>query len=198
MRCARFGSAKAGFRSSSWAASASSSTLSSSRALRRRAPSLSTPFLSLVLGGSHAAACVVGVQAFVRGRARKGRRITRLDAPRCVLLPLPSSSVPAAHVGIVHRSQDICFLFGASGGYHPHCRREGGDRPPGCVSEYTRISLRGSNTSVPGSALIQACEAAGATIPRCVVLAVVCGLSDVDVGPRFCYHDRLAIAGNCR
>ena len=28
--------------------------------------------------------------------------------------------------------------------------------------------------------------------------AVVCGLSDVDVGPRFCYHDRLAIAGNCR
>ncbi|EIM87144.1 NADH-quinone oxidoreductase [Stereum hirsutum FP-91666 SS1] len=31
-----------------------------------------------------------------------------------------------------------------------------------------------------GSALIQACEAAGATIPR------------------FCYHDRLAIAGNCR
>lgn len=31
-----------------------------------------------------------------------------------------------------------------------------------------------------GSALIQACEKAGATIPR------------------FCYHDRLAIAGNCR
>lgn len=31
-----------------------------------------------------------------------------------------------------------------------------------------------------GSALIQACEKAGATIPR------------------FCYHDRLNIAGNCR
>jgi NADH dehydrogenase (ubiquinone) Fe-S protein 1 len=31
-----------------------------------------------------------------------------------------------------------------------------------------------------GTALIQACEAAGATVPR------------------FCYHDRLAIAGNCR
>jgi NADH dehydrogenase (ubiquinone) Fe-S protein 1 len=33
---------------------------------------------------------------------------------------------------------------------------------------------------IPGTALIQACEAAGATVPR------------------FCYHDRLAIAGNCR
>jgi len=33
---------------------------------------------------------------------------------------------------------------------------------------------------IVGTALIQACEAAGATVPR------------------FCYHDRLAIAGNCR
>ncbi|KAH9984848.1 Ndufs1, NADH-ubiquinone oxidoreductase 75kD subunit (775) [Russula vinacea] len=43
------------------------------------------------------------------------------------------------------------------------------------------LTVDGKEVSVPqGSALIQACEAAGAAIPR------------------FCYHDRLAIAGNCR
>ncbi|KAF8064860.1 Ndufs1, NADH-ubiquinone oxidoreductase 75kD subunit (775) [Lyophyllum atratum] len=43
------------------------------------------------------------------------------------------------------------------------------------------LTVNGKEVTVPqGSALIQACEAAGATIPR------------------FCYHDRLAIAGNCR
>ncbi|EIW79466.1 NADH-ubiquinone oxidoreductase [Coniophora puteana RWD-64-598 SS2] len=43
------------------------------------------------------------------------------------------------------------------------------------------LTVDGKEVTVPqGSALIQACEAAGANIPR------------------FCYHDRLAIAGNCR
>ncbi|KAF8508727.1 NADH-ubiquinone oxidoreductase [Hysterangium stoloniferum] len=43
------------------------------------------------------------------------------------------------------------------------------------------LTVDGKEVTVPqGSALIQACEAAGATIPR------------------FCYHDRLAVAGNCR
>jgi NADH dehydrogenase (ubiquinone) Fe-S protein 1 len=43
------------------------------------------------------------------------------------------------------------------------------------------LTVDGKEVTVPaGSALIQACEAAGATVPR------------------FCYHDRLAIAGNCR
>ncbi|KII91867.1 hypothetical protein PLICRDRAFT_157289 [Plicaturopsis crispa FD-325 SS-3] len=43
------------------------------------------------------------------------------------------------------------------------------------------LTVDGKEVTVPqGSALIQACEAAGASIPR------------------FCYHDRLAIAGNCR
>ncbi|KZT43284.1 NADH-ubiquinone oxidoreductase 75kD subunit [Sistotremastrum suecicum HHB10207 ss-3] len=43
------------------------------------------------------------------------------------------------------------------------------------------LTVDGKEVTVPqGTALIQACEAAGATIPR------------------FCYHDRLAIAGNCR
>ncbi|KAH9000633.1 Ndufs1, NADH-ubiquinone oxidoreductase 75kD subunit (775) [Lactarius hatsudake] len=47
--------------------------------------------------------------------------------------------------------------------------------------EYITLTVDGKEVTVPqGSALIQACEAAGATIPR------------------FCYHDRLAIAGNCR
>ncbi|TIC00588.1 NADH-quinone oxidoreductase [Wallemia mellicola] len=44
-----------------------------------------------------------------------------------------------------------------------------------------KLNVDGKEVEVPqGTALIQACELAGATIPR------------------FCYHDRLAIAGNCR
>ncbi|KAJ9105335.1 NADH dehydrogenase (ubiquinone) 78K chain precursor, 5-prime end [Naganishia friedmannii] len=43
------------------------------------------------------------------------------------------------------------------------------------------LTIDGKEITVPqGTALIQACEQAGAQIPR------------------FCYHDRLAIAGNCR
>ncbi|KAF8838713.1 Ndufs1 [Paxillus ammoniavirescens] len=43
------------------------------------------------------------------------------------------------------------------------------------------LTVDGKEVTVPqGSALIQACEAAGAVIPR------------------FCYHERLAVAGNCR
>ncbi|KDN47628.1 hypothetical protein RSAG8_03418, partial [Rhizoctonia solani AG-8 WAC10335] len=43
------------------------------------------------------------------------------------------------------------------------------------------LTVDGKEVTVPqGSALIQACEAAGSNVPR------------------FCYHDRLAIAGNCR
>jgi hypothetical protein len=44
-----------------------------------------------------------------------------------------------------------------------------------------KVTVDGVTVEVPnGSALIQACEAAGAEIPR------------------FCYHERLSIAGNCR
>ncbi|HTW27008.1 MAG TPA: NADH-quinone oxidoreductase subunit NuoG [Acetobacteraceae bacterium] len=44
-----------------------------------------------------------------------------------------------------------------------------------------KLTIDGIEVEVPnGSALIQACEAAGREIPR------------------FCYHDRLSIAGNCR
>jgi NADH-quinone oxidoreductase subunit G len=44
-----------------------------------------------------------------------------------------------------------------------------------------RLTIDGIEVEVPnGSALIQACEAAGVEIPR------------------FCYHERLSIAGNCR
>ncbi|QRV98717.1 NADH-ubiquinone oxidoreductase 78 kDa subunit [Ceratobasidium sp. AG-Ba] len=43
------------------------------------------------------------------------------------------------------------------------------------------LTIDGKEVTVPqGTALIQACEAAGSNVPR------------------FCYHDRLAIAGNCR
>lgn len=52
--------------------------------------------------------------------------------------------------------------------------------PPPKSNDIT-LTVDGKEVTVPqGSALIQACEAAGAQIPR------------------FCYHDRLAIAGNCR
>lgn len=44
-----------------------------------------------------------------------------------------------------------------------------------------KLEIDGKEVEIEqGSALIQACEKAGATIPR------------------FCYHDRLNIAGNCR
>jgi len=45
----------------------------------------------------------------------------------------------------------------------------------------TKVNVDGKDVEVPsGYTVLQACEAAGATIPR------------------FCYHDRLSIAGNCR
>ena len=43
------------------------------------------------------------------------------------------------------------------------------------------ITIDGIEISVPqGSTVLQACEAAGAEIPR------------------FCYHEKLSVAGNCR
>ena len=51
--------------------------------------------------------------------------------------------------------------------------------PPAPVE--VELFVNGNSIKVaPGSTLIQACEKAGATIPR------------------FCYHERLAVAGNCR
>eukprot|EP01084_Bolivina_argentea_P122061 216324_1 len=53
-----------------------------------------------------------------------------------------------------------------------------GDIPP---EELTEVSVDGKKVRVPkGVTVLQACEAAGVNIPR------------------FCYHDRLSIAGNCR
>eukprot|EP00126_Sphaerothecum_destruens_P013036 Sdes_comp22311_c0_seq1m20788 len=52
-----------------------------------------------------------------------------------------------------------------------------------CRSEQKTIEVSVDGVPVnvlPGSTVIQACEAAGVEIPR------------------FCYHDRLSIAGNCR
>ena len=44
-----------------------------------------------------------------------------------------------------------------------------------------KITIDGIEISVPqGSTVLQACEAAGAEIPR------------------FCYHEKLSVAGNCR
>src|SRR3546814_13183977 len=44
-----------------------------------------------------------------------------------------------------------------------------------------KLTVDGIEVEVPaGSTVLQACEAAGAEVPR------------------FCYHDRLSVAGNCR
>lgn len=52
------------------------------------------------------------------------------------------------------------------------------DAPP---PEMVELFVDGKPVSVPkGASLIQACEAAGAEVPR------------------FCYHQKLSIAGNCR
>ncbi|EJU01504.1 NADH-ubiquinone oxidoreductase [Dacryopinax primogenitus] len=63
------------------------------------------------------------------------------------------------------------FRTGARRGFQTSAKR----------SADVTLTIDGKTVTVPqGTALIQACEAAGVTIPR------------------FCYHDRLAIAGNCR
>ena len=64
------------------------------------APSL-TPLLSLLPGGSHAPACLVGLQALVGGRARQGRCITIVDARRYALFPLFHPSLVVHHTGLV-------------------------------------------------------------------------------------------------
>jgi len=53
--------------------------------------------------------------------------------------------------------------------------------PPAAAPALVELEIDGKKVAVePGTALIRACEEAGVEIPR------------------FCYHDRLAIAGNCR
>jgi ferredoxin len=48
-------------------------------------------------------------------------------------------------------------------------------------SSHIKVSVNGSEVEIPsGFTVLQACEAAGEHVPR------------------FCYHDRLSIAGNCR
>lgn len=52
---------------------------------------------------------------------------------------------------------------------------------PAPEKKMVTLTIDGKEVTVPqGTALIQACEQAGAQIPR------------------FCYHERLLIAGNCR
>ncbi|HCL48603.1 MAG TPA: hypothetical protein DHW86_03705, partial [Rhodobiaceae bacterium] len=49
------------------------------------------------------------------------------------------------------------------------------------MSERVNVTVDGVAVEVePGTTILQACEAAGAEIPR------------------FCYHEKLSIAGNCR
>jgi NADH dehydrogenase (ubiquinone) Fe-S protein 1 len=57
------------------------------------------------------------------------------------------------------------------------------------------ITVDGKKVRVEqGAALIQACELAGVQIPR----YGDGGVSRMDVDCRYCYHDKLNIAGNCR
>ena len=49
------------------------------------------------------------------------------------------------------------------------------------MSDRVNVTVDGVAVEVdPGTTILQACEAAGVEIPR------------------FCYHDRLSVAGNCR
>ena len=49
------------------------------------------------------------------------------------------------------------------------------------MTDLRKVNIDGQEIEVPGDyTLMQACEEAGAEIPR------------------FCYHERLSIAGNCR
>ena len=49
------------------------------------------------------------------------------------------------------------------------------------MSDLVKVNVDGVEVEVaPGTTILQACEEAGAEIPR------------------FCYHERLSIAGNCR
>ena len=49
------------------------------------------------------------------------------------------------------------------------------------MSDRVNVTVDGIAVEVePGTTILQACEAAGAEIPR------------------FCYHERLSVAGNCR
>ena len=56
--------------------------------------------------------------------------------------------------------------------------------PQGTYTNIASISVYPSHTTVLGSALIQACEAAGATIPRCVWRHCLLRMS-LDVAPDF-------------
>ena len=49
------------------------------------------------------------------------------------------------------------------------------------MSDLVKVTVDGVDVDVPaGTSILQACEEAGAEIPR------------------FCYHERLSVAGNCR
>ena len=75
-------------------------------------------------------------------------------------------------------------LSACRSGRFAHLRRRNKSvhaRPAKAVSHMTKILVDGVEVDVPPElTLLQACEAAGAEIPR------------------FCYHERLSIAGNCR
>ena len=49
------------------------------------------------------------------------------------------------------------------------------------MTDLVKVTVDGVSVEVePGTTILQACETAGAEIPR------------------FCYHERLSVAGNCR
>ncbi|KAF8921606.1 Ndufs1, NADH-ubiquinone oxidoreductase 75kD subunit (775) [Mucidula mucida] len=83
-------------------------------------------------------------------------------------------------VSTVSRPTSAGLLGMVVGSSQPSTNRRGLSSTSSRQADIT-LTVDGKEVTVPqGSALIQACEAAGSPIPR------------------FCYHDRLAIAGNCR
>ena len=81
----------------------------------------------------------------------------------------PSAAVSPSCLATV---QPLCRSLHSS-----RASRQSGGGPPATV----RVSVNGNEVEVPsGFTVLQACESAGEHVPR------------------FCYHDRLSIAGNCR
>src|SRR3954454_17856292 len=88
--------------------------------------------------------------------------------------PGPDSAFPSRDRG-AHRR-----IF-AQGGCRRCRRSRSRAHGRGGVEIMTKLIIDGKEIEVPAEfTLLQACEAAGAEIPR------------------FCYHERLSIAGNCR
>lgn len=143
--------------------------------------SRATPFHSFCFSlplslSSHAQAGIVGVETCVDGDTRSRRTHYFHYPARCVPRKSAQTILPGSRAP--YRSPDVYLLVEPSSGHYSYRRWEGSDGAARYGSE-ARFAvwtvLR--EDCMAGSALIQACEAAGATIPRYVQTFDGAGLS---------------------